>query len=64
MSEPTSRTTTANGPLAHVEESPRRPALLLSHTFGPTLVKNHSTVRAQVRLEAWRFVPICARSRN
>jgi len=49
MSEPTSRITTANGPLARVEESHRLLGLLSSHIFGPTLAKSHSTARDQVR---------------
>jgi len=49
MLEPTSRITTANGPRARVEGSPRRPGSLLSHTSALTPAKNHSTARDQVR---------------
>ena len=49
MSEPTSQITTASGPLARAEVSPKHPGLLSSRTSDPTPAKNHSTAHDQVR---------------
>jgi len=65
MSEPTSQITTASGPLARAEVSPKHPGLLSSRTSDPTPAKNHSTAHDQSAtshsLGQTRWQNICAR---